>query len=81
MSVIQGALLSSQVFDTYLQGGENKLAEFITSVTDGRILCFAIKVSIVRRGTMVVCRVSPVSHCVGHRTRLPFTCSEWERLH
>ena len=51
--VMQGAVLSSQVFDTYLQGGESKMADFIKSVSNGRILCFAIKVSLAmceRRG-------------------------------
>ena len=56
LPVVQGAVLSSQVFDTYLQGGENRMAEFIASVSNGRILCFAIKVRIgvVRVGTVVV---------------------------
>ena len=69
----QGELMAARVFDTYTPGTEDFMVTFLNSLSDGRILCFAILVSCHYMCVMVGIKVSmtTVSLATGRGDVLP----------
>lgn len=44
-NVPQGVVMATRVFDTYLAGTDEMMVVFLNSISEQRILCFAILVS------------------------------------
>ena len=55
----QGSLMAARVFDTYIPGAADTLVTFINSISDERIVCFAILVGLyIYISYMCLCTVS-----------------------